>query len=44
MTKIHEEYLSGTAGELLTCLREKDKIKGEITILINLRKSGKVKK
>jgi 16S rRNA (cytidine1402-2'-O)-methyltransferase len=34
VTKIHEEFLRGRAGELLEKLRERGEIKGEITLLI----------
>ena len=34
MTKIHEEFLRGTAGEVRAILAARDSIKGEITVLI----------
>ncbi len=34
VTKIHEEFLRGRAGELLEKLKERSEIKGEITLLI----------
>jgi 16S rRNA (cytidine1402-2'-O)-methyltransferase len=34
LTKIHEEFLRGTAGEILTQLNARDSVKGEITLLI----------
>jgi 16S rRNA (cytidine1402-2'-O)-methyltransferase len=34
VTKMHEEFLRGRAGELLEKLRERGEIKGEITLLI----------
>jgi 16S rRNA (cytidine1402-2'-O)-methyltransferase len=34
LTKIHEEYLRGTAAEIRTQLESRDAIKGEMTILI----------
>ncbi len=34
LTKIHEEFLRGSAGELLTILIAREEIKGEITLLI----------
>lgn len=34
VTKIHEEFLRGRAGELLEKLKERGEIKGEITLLI----------
>ncbi|MBW3671125.1 MAG: 16S rRNA (cytidine(1402)-2'-O)-methyltransferase [Acidobacteria bacterium] len=35
LTKIHEEILSGTVSELLEQLRSRDRIRGEITIVIS---------
>jgi 16S rRNA (cytidine1402-2'-O)-methyltransferase len=34
LTKLHEEFLRGTAAEVLTALNSRDEIKGEITLLI----------
>jgi 16S rRNA (cytidine1402-2'-O)-methyltransferase len=34
MTKIHEEFLRGTAGEILEQIKDRDKVRGEITLLI----------
>ena len=34
LTKVHEEFLRGTAGELLRLLDQRDQIKGEFTLLI----------
>ena len=34
VTKLHEEFLRGRAGELLERLNEREQIKGEITLLI----------
>lgn len=34
MTKIHEEYLSGTAGELLEELEKREKTQGEFSLLV----------
>jgi len=34
ITKVHEEFLRGTAGEILGQLRERGDVKGEITLLI----------
>ncbi len=34
MTKIHEEFLRGTAGEILARIQGRDAIRGEITLLI----------
>jgi 16S rRNA (cytidine1402-2'-O)-methyltransferase len=34
LTKLHEEFLRGTADEVLAMLRARDSVKGEITLLI----------
>jgi 16S rRNA (cytidine1402-2'-O)-methyltransferase len=34
LTKIHEEFLRGKAGDILTTLKSRDDVKGEITLLI----------
>jgi 16S rRNA (cytidine1402-2'-O)-methyltransferase len=34
MTKIHEEFLRGTAGQILDQMRNRDSVRGEITLLI----------
>ncbi len=34
LTKLHEEFLRGTAGEVLQQLQSRDAIKGEITLLV----------
>jgi 16S rRNA (cytidine1402-2'-O)-methyltransferase len=34
VTKLHEEFLRGRAGEMLERLKERTEIKGEITLLI----------
>jgi 16S rRNA (cytidine1402-2'-O)-methyltransferase len=34
LTKIHEEFLRGTAGEVRTALAERATVKGEITLLV----------
>lgn len=34
VTKLHEEFLRGRAGELLEALKSRDAVKGEITLLI----------
>jgi 16S rRNA (cytidine1402-2'-O)-methyltransferase len=34
VTKLHEEFLRGRAGEILETLRARDAVKGEITLLI----------
>lgn len=37
LTKLHEEYVTGTATEVLDALNQKPSIKGEITILISFK-------
>lgn len=37
LTKLHEEYLTGTAPEVLDILKQKPSIKGEITLLISFK-------
>ncbi len=34
VTKLHEEFLRGRAGEILETLKARDGVKGEITLLI----------
>jgi 16S rRNA (cytidine1402-2'-O)-methyltransferase len=34
VTKLHEEFLRGRAGEVLETLKSRDGVKGEITLLI----------
>ena len=34
VTKMHEEFLRGRAGEVLETLKSRDGVKGEITLLI----------
>ncbi len=34
VTKLHEEFLRGRAGEVLEILKSRDGVKGEITLLI----------
>jgi 16S rRNA (cytidine1402-2'-O)-methyltransferase len=34
LTKLHEEFLQGTAGEVLSQLRERGEVRGEITLVI----------
>lgn len=34
LTKLHEEFLRGTAGEVLAALQSRESVKGEITLLI----------
>jgi 16S rRNA (cytidine1402-2'-O)-methyltransferase len=35
MTKIHEEYLRGSAGEICALLAEKERQKGEFTLYVS---------
>lgn len=37
LTKLHEEYLSGTTQQVLDILKQKPSIKGEVTILISFK-------
>ena len=34
MTKLHEEFITGTAAEALAVLKEKQAIKGEFAVLV----------
>jgi len=40
LTKIHEEFLRGTAGEVVQVLNERGEIKGEITLVIDKAAEG----
>jgi len=40
MTKIYEEFLEGTPGELLGELNDRNKIQGEFTLLVSTKKKG----
>ena len=40
VTKIHEEFLRGRAGEILEILKARGDIKGEITLLIGKAEDG----
>ena len=42
VTKLHEEFLRGRAGELLEMLKSRDGVKGEITLLIGKAEEGEV--
>lgn len=45
LTKVHEEFLRGTAAEILQTLKARDSVKGEITLLIgkaNVSEAGTV--
>ena len=35
LTKLHEEFIRGSAGEVEAALRQKEKIRGEITLLVS---------
>ena len=43
VTKIHEEFLRGRAGEILEILNARGDIKGEITLLIGKAEEGQQK-
>ncbi len=40
LTKIHEEYLEGTASEVLTTMSRRQSIKGELVVLVGPPKKG----
>ncbi len=40
VTKLHEEFLRGNAGEVLETLQARDAVKGEITLLIGKAEEG----
>jgi len=42
LTKLHEEFLRGTAEEVLETLRQRGDVKGEITLLIGKAEAGLV--
>jgi 16S rRNA (cytidine1402-2'-O)-methyltransferase len=42
LTKIHEEFLRGTAGQVLEILKSRAEIKGEITLLIGPAVEGEI--
>jgi 16S rRNA (cytidine1402-2'-O)-methyltransferase len=42
VTKLHEEFLRGRAGEVLENLKARDAVKGEITLLIGKTEEGEV--
>jgi 16S rRNA (cytidine1402-2'-O)-methyltransferase len=44
VTKIHEEFLRGRAGEILEILNARGDIKGEITLLIGKAEEGQAKR
>ncbi len=41
VTKLHEEFLRGSAGEILATLKSRGDVKGEITLLIAKAESQK---
>jgi 16S rRNA (cytidine1402-2'-O)-methyltransferase len=43
VTKLHEEFLRGRAGEVLENLKSRDGVKGEITLLIGKAEEGDVR-
>jgi 16S rRNA (cytidine1402-2'-O)-methyltransferase len=42
VTKLHEEFLRGNAGDLLETLKSRGEVKGEITLLIGKAEEGEV--
>jgi 16S rRNA (cytidine1402-2'-O)-methyltransferase len=40
VTKIHEEFLRGKAADVLTALKARDEVKGEVTLLIGRGEEG----
>jgi 16S rRNA (cytidine1402-2'-O)-methyltransferase len=40
VTKLHEEFLRGRAGEVLETLKSRERVKGEITLLIGKAEEG----
>jgi 16S rRNA (cytidine1402-2'-O)-methyltransferase len=40
MTKMHEEYLEGSAGEILEILRKREKVLGEFSVLVSAKKKS----
>jgi 16S rRNA (cytidine1402-2'-O)-methyltransferase len=43
VTKLHEEFLRGRAGEVLETLKSRDGVKGEITLLIGKAEEGETR-
>jgi len=43
VTKLHEEFLRGRAGEVLESLKSRDAVKGEITLLIGKAEEGEAR-
>jgi 16S rRNA (cytidine1402-2'-O)-methyltransferase len=40
MTKLHEEFIRGFLSEILSCLKQRPKIKGECTLLVKGYEAG----
>lgn len=40
MTKMHEEYLEGSAADVAATLGQRSQVKGEVTVLVGPRKKG----
>jgi 16S rRNA (cytidine1402-2'-O)-methyltransferase len=40
LTKLHEEFLRGTAGEILSALAERERVRGEMVLLLQLPAAG----
>ena len=40
LSKLHEEYIRGTAGEVSTMLRARGGVKGEIVVMISQATQG----
>src|ERR1017187_1341593 len=43
VTKLHEEFLRGRAGEVLETLKSREGVKGEITLLIGKAEEGETR-
>ena len=43
VTKLHEEFLRGRAGEVLETLKSRERVKGEITLLIGKAEEGEAR-
>ena len=43
VTKLHEEFLRGSAGEVLENLKAREAVKGEITLLIGKAEEGEAR-
>jgi 16S rRNA (cytidine1402-2'-O)-methyltransferase len=42
MTKLHEEYLSGSVREIAAILADREKILGEFAVYVSGKKNGKL--